>query len=87
MEFACVSVNGWIVDPYKQCFFYYSIEVLVLPPYYTEFINGDTVTSSVKMVKYWGGCFLIFLEPLQKLLMTLQCIPHHDPPCHICIYR
>ena len=66
MQFAYVSVNGWIVDPYKQCFFYCSIEVLVLPPYYTKIINGDTVTSGVKMVKYWEGCLLMFLEPLSK---------------------
>ena len=53
-------------DPYKQCFFYCSIDVLVLPPYYTKIINGDTVTSGVKMVKYWGGCLLMFLEPVSK---------------------
>ena len=34
MEFAYVSVKGWIVGPYKQCFFYCSIEVLVLPLLY-----------------------------------------------------
>ena len=45
MEFAYVSVQGWIIDPYEQCFFYCSVEVLVFPPHYTKVIYGDTVTS------------------------------------------
>ena len=35
-------------------------------PHYTKILNGDIVTSGVKMVKYWGGCLLMFLEPLSK---------------------
>ena len=66
MEFAYVSIQGWSIDPYKQCFFYCSTEVLVLPPHYTKIINDDIMTSGVSMVKYWGGCLLMFFEPLSK---------------------
>ena len=66
MEFDYVSIQGWIVDPYKQCFFYCSFEVLVLPPHYTEIFNIDVMTSGVGMVKYGGRCLLMFFEPLSK---------------------
>ena len=66
MEFAYVSIQGWIVDPYKQCFLYYSFEVLVFPPHYTKIINIDIMTSGVGMVKHWGRCLLMFFEPLSK---------------------
>ena len=42
------------------------LRVLVLPPHYTKIINGDIMTSGVSMVKYWGGCLLMFFEPLSK---------------------
>ena len=66
MVFAYVFVKGWIIDPYVQCFFDCSTEVLVFPPNYIEIINSDLVTTDVTMVKYWGGCLLMFLEPLCK---------------------
>ena len=66
MVFAYVFVKGWIIDPYIQCFFYCSTEVLVLPPNYIEIINSDLVTTDVTMVKDWGGCLLMFFEPLCK---------------------
>ena len=53
MEFAYVFIEGWIVDPYVQCFLDSSIEVLVLPPYNIEIFNGDLMTSDVAMVIYW----------------------------------
>ena len=53
MEFAYISVKGWIIDPYIQCFFYGSAEVLVLPTNNVEIFNGDLMTSDVSMVKYW----------------------------------
>ena len=66
MVLAYVFVKGWIVDPYIYCFFYCSTEVLVLPPNYIEIINSDLVTTDVTMVKDWGGCLLMFFEPLCK---------------------
>ena len=36
MVFVYVSVQGWIVDPYINRFFYQPNEVLVLPPHCTE---------------------------------------------------
>ena len=62
MEFAYVSIQGWIVDPYTQCFFYCSFEVLVFPPHYTEIINIDIMTSGVGMFKYLERCLLMFFE-------------------------
>ena len=55
MELAYISVKGWIIDPYVQCFFYSSAEVLVLPTNNIEVFNGDLMTSDVTMVKYWWG--------------------------------
>ena len=53
MELAYISVKGWIIDPYVQCFFYSSAEVLVLPTNNVEVFNGDLMTSDATMVKYW----------------------------------
>ena len=66
MVFAYISIKGWIIDPYIQCFFYCSTEVLVFPPSDIEIINGDLMTSDVAMVIDWGGCLLMFSEPLSK---------------------
>ena len=66
MVFAYFSIKGWIIDPYVQCFFYCSVEVLVFPPHCAKIIYGNIVTSGVKMVIYWGRHLLIFFEPLSK---------------------
>ena len=66
MVFTYVFVKGWIIDPYVQCFYDCSTEVLVFPPNYIEIINSDLVTTDVAMVKDWVGCLLVFLEPLCK---------------------
>ena len=66
MVLAYVSIEGWIIAHYVQCFFYCSVEVLVLLPHYTKIIYGDIVTSGVKMVIYMGRCLLMFFEPLSK---------------------
>ena len=62
MEFAYISVQGWIVDTYKQCFCYCSFEVLVLPPHYTKIFYSDVVTSDVGVVKYGEGAFCCSLN-------------------------
>ena len=58
----------WGMDYWPLCiiFFSYSTEVLVLPPHYAKIIYGDIMTSFVKMVIYWGGCFYMFFKPLSK---------------------
>ena len=38
----------------------------VFPPNNIEIINGDLMTSDVAMVIDWGGCLLMFSEPLSK---------------------
>ena len=53
MEFAYIFIEGWIIDPYVQCFFDSSAEVLVLPPYNVEIFNGDLMTSDLAMVIDW----------------------------------
>ena len=50
MVFAYILIQGWIVYPYEQCFFYPSAEVLVFPPHYAEFFHGNIMTSDVKVV-------------------------------------
>ena len=66
MVLAYVFVKGWIIDPYVQCLFYPSVEVLDFPPHYVEIFNGDIVTSGVIMVIYGGGCLEVFFDPLSK---------------------
>ena len=66
MELACIPVQGWIIGPYKMCFFYCSFEVLILPSHYTEVSYVGVVTRGVGVVKYQRGCLLMFLEPLTK---------------------
>ena len=72
MVFAYVFVKGWIIDPYIQCFFYCSTEVLVLPPNYIEIINSDLVTTDVTMVKDWGGCLFWQWEKLEYKMVAFQ---------------
>ena len=57
MVFAYVSIKGWIIDPYVQCFFYCSVEVLVFPPHYAKIIYGNIVTSGVKWSYIGEGAF------------------------------
>ena len=74
MVLAYVFIEGWIINPYEQCLFYPSVEVLVFPLHYVEIFNGDTVTSGVKMVIYRGVCLETFLEPLSKCSWGLSSI-------------
>ena len=66
MVFAYVPIQGWIVYPYEQCFFYPSAEVLVFPPHYTKILYGNIMTSDVKVVIDGGRCLEMFFEPLSK---------------------
>ena len=89
MVFAYVLIQGWIVYPDEQCFFYPSAEVLIFPPHYTEIFHGNVVTSDVKVVINKGRCIEVFFEPLSKcsrglsnvFLITFQpvtCISVYD---------
>ena len=53
MEFAYVSVEGWIIDPYIQSLFYGPAEVLILPHNNIEIFYGDLVTTDVAAVIDW----------------------------------
>ena len=66
MVFAYVLVQGWVIDPYKYCFFNCSYEILVLPSHYGKFFDVTLVTWGVTVVKYWGRGLLMFLEPFSK---------------------
>ena len=44
MVFANVSVEGWVIDPYKQSLFDCSGKVLVLPSNYAEVVDISLVT-------------------------------------------
>ena len=59
-------LRGGLLTLINNASFIALLRFLVLPPYYTKIISGDPVTSGVKMVKNWGGCLLMFLEPLSK---------------------
>ena len=61
MVFAYISIQGWIVHPYINCFFYSSDEVLILPPHNTEIFYVGFMTCAVIMVIYWGGGLEVFL--------------------------
>ena len=55
MVFACVFVQGWIVDPYVYNFLYQPHEVLILPPHYTKVVQCSAMTCDVTVVIDWGG--------------------------------
>ena len=59
-------LRGGLLTLIYNAFFCCSTEGLVLPPNYIEIINSDLVTTDVAMVKDWGGCLLMFSEPLCK---------------------
>ena len=66
MVFAYISIEGWIIHPDINSFFYGSDEVLVLSPHNAEILNGDIMTCDVMMVIYCGGGIQMFLQPLTK---------------------
>ena len=78
---------------YIYWFFYGSIEVLVLPPYYTEIIICCAMTFGIIVVMYWGGGLRCSLN-LSKctwdfsiiFFITLQPVKHesvhHSTPFH-----
>ena len=49
-----------------NCLFNCSHKVLVLPPHNVEIVDGNIVTSDVKMVKYLGRGLQMFSEPFSK---------------------
>ena len=53
MELAYISIEGWIISPDVDGFFYCSEEVLVFPCQYAEIINTYSLTRDVGMVMYW----------------------------------
>ena len=52
MVFAYISIQGWIIHPDVNSFFYGSDEVLVLSPHNAEVLNGGIMTCDVLMVIY-----------------------------------
>ena len=47
MVLANIPIQGWIVDPNVQSFFYCSFEVLVLSSHNVEILNTYAVTNEV----------------------------------------
>ena len=84
MVFAYVSIEGWIINPYVQCFFYCCVELLVFPLHYAKIICGDIVNSGVKKVIYWGRCLLMFFElPTNALEDSLIYSSSHSTLSHL----
>ena len=61
-----VSVQGWIINPYENDFFYTSSKALGLPLYYTDIVNICLITFGVKKVINWVIGLEMFLESLSK---------------------
>ena len=57
MVLAYISIEGWIIHPDVNSFFYGSDEVLVLPPYNAEIFNSGVMTCDVMVVIYGEGTF------------------------------
>ena len=66
MVLAYISIEGWIVHPDVNSFFYGSDEVLVLSPHNAEVLIGGIMICDVLVVIYWGGGLQMFLKPLTK---------------------
>ena len=66
MVFAYISIEGWIIHPDVNSFFYGSDEVLILSPHNAEVLDGGIMTCDVLMVIYWGGGLQMLLKPLTK---------------------
>ena len=66
MVLAYISIEGWIIHPIVNSLFDGSDEVLVLPPYNADIVNGGVMTCDVLVVMYWGGDLQMFLKPLTK---------------------
>ena len=66
MVLAYISIEGWIIHPDVNCFFYGSDEVLVLSPHNAEIFNGGVMTCDVLVVIYWRGGLQMFFKPLTK---------------------
>ena len=66
MVLTYISIEGWIIHPDVNSFFDGSDEVLVLPPYNAEIVNGGIMTCDVLVVITWGGGLQMFLKPLTK---------------------
>ena len=74
MVLAYVFVQGWVVDPYKHRLFNQPGEVFLFPVHHCEVVNSGWMTWDVTMVKYRGGGFQMFLEPLSKCSSCLSYI-------------
>ena len=79
--FAYVSIQGWVIDPYKHWFFYQPGEVLLLPAHYAKVFKCASMICDVTVVMNWGGGFQMFFKPLSKcssclsyVLITFQSI-------------
>ena len=68
MVLACISIEGWIIHPDVNCFFYGSDEVSVLSPHNAEIFNGGIMTCDVLVVIYWGVAFRCSLNLSPKVL-------------------
>ena len=70
MVFAYISIEGWLIHPDVNSFFYGSDDVLVLSPHNAEVLDGGIMTGDVLMFIYWGGDLQMFLKPLTKSSTT-----------------
>ena len=71
MVFANVSVQGWIIGPYVQGFFYGPQEVWSSLPSMVKIVNSDIMTRDVMMVIYGRWGLEMFFQPLFKIPSSL----------------
>ena len=68
MVFAYISIEGWIIQPDVNSFFYGSDEVLVLFPHNAEVLNGGIMTCHVLWSYIGVGAFRCSLNLSPKVL-------------------
>ena len=75
MVLAHISVEGWIVHPDVNSFFYGSDEALVLSPHNAEILNGGIMTCDFWWSYIGEGAFRCSLNLSPKVL--------DDPPMYL----
>ena len=66
LELANISIEGWVIDSDKNCFFDVSGNVVVLPAHYAKIVQGHLMTCDVMIVYDGGWCSHVFPESFSK---------------------
>ena len=66
LELANISIEGWVIDSDKNCFFHVSGNAVVLPAHYAEIVQEHLMTCDVMMVYDRRCCSHVFPDPFSK---------------------